>query len=953
MVADHSIDFQAYLQSLCDNDIYRDLQEFYTPTDALDRQRSELKKSQRRLDLSLMAQTEQSQQPGGEALDREKINVLKGLRKYAPEHILLVGKPGSGKSTSVRWLLWEESRCCVEAIEQGKSEIPPIPILIELRGLRSSVLAAIQKKLEQWLDLNKKTLKALLRDKRLLVILDGLNELPNDKAWQEVDEFRQLCTDSKSPLIFTTRELGSSSNLDIPKKLVMLPLTEPQIWEFIQKRLPETGGELWRQIKGQLRELAETPLLLKFLCDIFEQNGDEIPTNRGDLFRKEFARRYEEFKPGRLKNVSEESRRFTSHLLSYLAFTVQGDPHIAPYKPRTIRKDEAERTLAIFLAGERTPDVTNMEKAHEWLEDLLEWHLLQVASDPDYIEFHHLLLQEYYAAERLLQQLPDINNDKLKRDYLNYFKWTEPLALMFALVDNEVQALRVVKLALEVDLKLGSRLAGEVKREFGEEPVGLIAKLKIPQQLKIWLLGTTRSNCAIPLLFKALENQDNSVRWFATKALGKIANEATIVALSQALQDENDWIRREALDALEKIGTKIIIPALKQAVKDENIMICQQAIYLLGDIAGEAAISDLIEVLDKEDNVVRSFALEKLAQICGKEQIPELIQNLADRGFDVHSNAFSNIRSWPGIFLGLGPIKRSQGILGYSYPHSFDIDRIRQEATVNSLCQNLLDENPAIRKTAVYLLGQIGTAEAINALVQALDNEHWRVRFDCVHWLAQIGVNNLNNTIFTHILKALQDENSDFAAYAAYVLNKKDIFIPELLSKLSEMILTVENRTYTILEVITAIQDNCNYYNHAIATSPPVQDKTMSENSQGSKFNINQPGIVQIIETNQGYVTAHYTPAQKQNLAEAAKEIQQLLEQLAKTNPTIVESQNPDIVVAEIHQEIKRNPTIKARLLNALKSGGTEALKQALDAIFKNPLVSVSVETIKGFIEAE
>ena len=57
-------------------------------------------------------------------------------------------------------------------------------------------------------------------------------------------------------------------------------------------------------------------------------------------------------------------------------------------------------------------------------------------------------------------------------------------------------------------------------------------------------------------------------------------------------------------------------------------------------------------------------------------------------------------------------------------------------------------------------------------------------------------------------------------------------------------------------------------------------------------------------------------------------------------------------MLVNIEREINNNPTIKARLLNALKAGGTEALTQALEAVFKNPLVSIPVETIKGFIEA-
>ena len=128
--------------------------------------------------------------------------MLEGLRKYASDCVLLVGKPGLGKSISLRQLLWEEAERSREAIEQDKSEIPPIPILIELRNLSSSVLSAIQEKLKWWLDLDEKTLKALLRDRRLLVLLDGLNELPSTEAWQAVDQFRQLCVVSKAIITY-------------------------------------------------------------------------------------------------------------------------------------------------------------------------------------------------------------------------------------------------------------------------------------------------------------------------------------------------------------------------------------------------------------------------------------------------------------------------------------------------------------------------------------------------------------------------------------------------------------------------------------------------------------------------------------------------------------------------------------------------------------------------------
>lgn len=83
--------------------------------------------------------------------------------------------------------------------------------------------------------------------------------------------------------------------------------------------------------------------------------------------------------------------------------------------------------------------------------------------------------------------------------------------------------------------------------------------------------------------------------------------------------------------------------------------------------------------------------------------------------------------------------------------------------------------------------------------------------------------------------------------------------------------------------------------------------------------------------------------AQQQNLREAAAEIQKLLNQLAQNNSTT------EVATEAIHKEIKRNPTLEARLQSALKAGGLEAMK----AIFDHPFFSIPAESIKGWLEAE
>ena len=92
----------------------------------------------------------------------------------------------------------------------------------------------------------------------------------------------------------------------------------------------------------------------------------------------------------------------------------------------------------------------------------------------------------------------------------------------------------------------------------------------------------------------------------------------------------------------------------------------------------------------------------------------------------------------------------------------------------------------------------------------------------------------------------------------------------------------------------------------------------------------------------------NYATEQKQTLAEAAAEIQQLLEQLSQTNPTTTTAEKM-AVVTEAAEQIEKDPTLKSRVVGALKSGGTEAFKEAID----HPLVNILVATIEGWKDAE
>lgn len=98
-----------------------------------------------------------------------------------------------------------------------------------------------------------------------------------------------------------------------------------------------------------------------------------------------------------------------------------------------------------------------------------------------------------------------------------------------------------------------------------------------------------------------------------------------------------------------------------------------------------------------------------------------------------------------------------------------------------------------------------------------------------------------------------------------------------------------------------------------------TSETPMSENSQGSKYNIVQPQNVQIIEQGDGIIHNYATP---QNLAEAAQEIQQLISQLTQNYPTNTEVEKQTFV-AQVDAEIKKN----SRLRSILITGGIELIK--------------------------
>ncbi|GBL13446.1 phycocyanobilin lyase subunit alpha [Microcystis aeruginosa NIES-1211] len=743
------IDWTPYLKSISEK--YAQWETFYTLTDVEGKTRpAKTAPLLRDLWVQTIEKEPQNRQERPERPEKpERFTVLDGLRKYATNHVLLKGRPGSGKSTALARLLLEES-VAVQSLrlnQQNQAKIIQIPILIELRLYETSILDLILQFLQRHkLIIDSNTLESWLLENqnfRPLLLFDGINELPSDTARQNLKNFRQQYAEIS--MIFTTRDLGSD-DLNIEKKLEMLPLTEPQMRDFVKAYLPEKGEEMLKQLGNRLKELGETPLLLWMLCSVFDDNQNKIPANLGLVFQI-FTGIYDK----KLKadvSTYQESRDWWRELLQVLAWKMtQGESKTEIQV--AISRTEAEEELSKFIKNKGFPEYYGKQ----WLKDLLKYHLIHLEGN-DKIAFRHQLIQEYYTAEELKKKLPHLRDEQLKWDYLNYLKWTEPMALLLGLLDNETQAKRVVKLGLEIDLKLGARLAGEVNFKFQKQTVGLVLGLDVPKRFKVELLGLTKSNQVVNQLSQALEDSDEDVRGNAVEALANIGSETAIPGLLKALEDSHEYVRRKAAEVLAEIGSETAIPGLLKALEDSDWNVRWNAAFALGNIGSETAIPGLLKALKDSDYDVSGSAAEALGKIGTETTIPELLKALEDSDDDVRSKA------------------------------AFALGNIGSETAIPGLLKALEDSNDDVRSNAAEALGKIGSETAIGGLLKALEESDWYVRWNAAFALGKIG----SETAIPGLLKALEDSDWNVRWNAAFALGNigSETAIPGLLKALKD-----------------------------------------------------------------------------------------------------------------------------------------------------------------------
>jgi len=658
-----------------------------------------------------------------------RLPALEALQEYASEHVLLVGRPGSGKTTVLRKVLLEQAK--------GAKEKPSerVPVLVELKFLTGSMEERIRKFLEEhnWKG-TPEEIERCLEDGQFLLLFDGLNEIPPAIKPSAIEDFRRQYRKT-TPMIFTSRDIGTGYAVEVEKRFQLLPLDRTDVEIFVGKYLPtdKALSLLAALDRGRLRDLTEIPMFLQMLCARFAVEQD-LPPNPALLFR-DYLR---DFYPQELKygiQVESGAKFDWYDQAAHIAFNMLEGPSSKGWW-RTISVAQAEEMLEQLFRQRGSADPA--ETASTRLKELLDHYVIQLSREGE-IGFPHDLIQEFFAAEYLWKIWGRSDEDTRKRKYLNYLKWTEPLCLLMGLVANGDEAVSLVKSALEVDVALAARLAGSAHPQLQPKTVQALHVKDYHEVSQLEVLGHTRSVAALPTVAARLEHLDPEVRRMAVRTLGALSPERALPLLEKTLQDPDPEVRRDAVTGLGHTRLAAALPLMEGAMHDDEESVRFTAVVGLGFI-GEAALPLLEKALQDKEWWFRFAGTVALAMIGTPVVLPLLEKTFRDEDGHV----------------------RAAGAAQFG--------RIGREGALGVTARALHDQDCKVRQAAVCALGGIGTKAVLSLLEEALDDEDRMVRGLASHALGDIRP----GLALPLIEKALRHEDPVVRAAAADALGNID-----------------------------------------------------------------------------------------------------------------------------------------------------------------------------------
>lgn len=518
--------------------------------------------------------------------------------------VLLLGEPGSGKTTTVMAF-------AREAIAK-RLEDPtlPLPIVLPI----SSWPAENPPAFEQWVadksGLVLQDVEMLITKGQALLMLDGLDELGEDRIvvkttsddriierFDPRPKFLEACTklSDHNRIVLSCRikeyeQIGQKIYLD--GALTLQPLDDLQMAEYLQDQ-----PALLEAVKSDeaLHQMAKVPLLLSLLAFAYSGLGSktqklrDLGTSplelREAIFETYVERRYEHewTKPNARLNFSLDE------IYETLGYAAMQDVN------NLIDNEISVDHIAKIVGADASIFIEQMKRLH-----------ILVTPNRRPPRFIHLLLRDFFAFRYCL---PRLNSDN-------------PLVVL-----NLVQAL------------------GDIGDSRAIFPLLTVLKNNHVAQEQAAYALIKMGKVAVKPLVDSLESANASARRYISWILTQVSD-TEIDTFKLLLSDKDAKIRRYAAKMLRDIKDDTVIEFLIEALNDRDNLVRQEVIWGLGFMKAKQAVDPLIDLLT--DPIVGHHAADALGRIKDKRAIPALLSALDQDNFRL-----KNAASWALSQLGI------------------------------------------------------------------------------------------------------------------------------------------------------------------------------------------------------------------------------------------------------------------------------------------------------------
>ena len=327
------------------------------------------------------------------------------------QYLMVLGGPGAGKSTFLRKVGLEALRTFY--YERAEYQHRLIPVLLELKRFESKdidIARSIAAEFETcgFPEAEKFTQNALAQG-NLLVLLDGLDEVPSanlNNVLRTIQDF--VDSYDKNRFMASCRVAAEGYRTDAFKRfsnVTMAAFDNRQIQQFIDNwfgsehdRERGTAKKCWEVLRKPenkaSKELAHTPLLLTYLCLVYD-TSQRFPKNRSSLYKKALRILLEEW--------AADKRILRDEIYEGLSIE-QEEMLLAEIAYDGMRADQlffSERELSdqirTFLAGNLNAPKHLDSKAVLNAIEVQQGIFVERAEDT--YSFSHLTLQEYLTAQ--------------------------------------------------------------------------------------------------------------------------------------------------------------------------------------------------------------------------------------------------------------------------------------------------------------------------------------------------------------------------------------------------------------------------------------------------------------------------------------------------------------------------------------------------------------------------